>query len=193
MTLALRIIKVNNDESTTTIFINADKGSEFTVAEYIPVSKEIFINDSIVFPLGKVYVQNEVMLKHHFFIFSEYFEKSPNNGKYLTYNSDGLSNKHKFVLIASRTDTTFQEMSLTKAVEPDLNNYSLNNQLIDLRNIQYDATDYESLDTLKFYIKKATIKPFNFQTSGKVNSTYNINKITLDKTPVDSVLFVKKK
>ncbi|MDO1451957.1 hypothetical protein Q0590_37155 [Rhodocytophaga aerolata] len=183
--LALRIRTVNRAESTTTILAGLDEESEFLAAVYYPVSEKIIINDSMVFHPGKIFIQDAVKLKHHFFIFSSYYEKSASNWKNITYESSGSPNQYGLVLDANRNDTTFNEVTYTLG-EKFLDYYSLNNGLIDVHNRQFNVGDFEKLDTLKFYLKKTKIR------SSDIGKYYQ-NKISLEEQPIDSVLFVRRK
>jgi hypothetical protein len=183
--LALRIRTVNRAESTTTILAGLDEESEFLAAVYYPVSEEIIINDSMVFHPGKILIQDAVKLKHHFFIFSSYYEKSAGNWKNITYQSSGSPNKYGLVLHANRNDTTFNEVTYTLGEEV-LDYYSLNNGLIDVHNKQFNVGDFEKLDTLKFYLKKTKLR------SSDIGKYYQ-NKISLEEQPLDSILFVRRK
>jgi hypothetical protein len=176
---------VNRAESVRTIFTGLDEESEFLAAVYHPVAQEVVINDSTVFHPGKIFIQDAVKLKHRFFIFSSYYEKSASNWKNITYESSGSPNQYGLVLHANRNDTTFNEVTYTLG-EEFLDYYSLNNGLIDVHNKQFDVGDFEKLDTLKFYLKKTKIR------SSDIGKYYQ-NKISLEEQPLDSVLFVRSK
>lgn len=191
--LWLRIVSVIREESSTTIFSDLNEESEFVAAIYSPIVNKIVLDDSTKFFPGTIYVQDAVKLKHHFYIFSSYYEKSPSKNREVTYQSEGHLNKSMLVLKADRDDTIFQEMVSSKEKIPKLDFYTLNHQVMDAQNRKFDIAAKGELDTLKFYIKKAFIKPYEVAGTGKIVSEYYIHTITLGKEPVDSLLYVRKK
>ncbi|WP_299705914.1 hypothetical protein [uncultured Pontibacter sp.] len=189
--LVLRIISVKNAESHgVSLDRELAKENGFFAAEYTPIKTKVLIGDSLEFILGSAWIHEPIKVEHRFFIFNSYYAKSPVgelNWKYTAGNIDsGL------VLTVAKNDTVLNEMFFAKNELPQLKTYSLENQLVDKEGNHFNLADYTDVDTVRLYVKKASIVP-DRPISSATESEYILYKIKLHKEPVDSVLFVKRR
>jgi hypothetical protein len=189
--LVLRIVNVKNAES---LGISLDKElakeNGFLAAEYIPIKSKISIGDSLEFHLGSAWIHEPIQLKHRLFIFNSYYSKSPVGEPNLNYTAGDADNG--FVLTVTKNDTALNEMFFAKGELPQLKTYSLENQLVDKNGNLFNLTDYTDIDTVRLYIKKASVVP-DLPVSSAIESEYILYKIKLEKEPVDSALFIKRR
>jgi len=190
-TVIMRAVKVSRDESTSYSFTKEGaKMQGFLAAEYFPESNEMRIQDSIIFRPGNIWIHDAIKLKHRFFIFNEYFEKSSSGGKNIFYDSNGDKNKNRLILSTDKSDSIFKNMTTNSDFDSEFEMYILDDELINNRNAKHNVDEFKNLDTLKFYIKRTKIKPLDENIRLKGSMAY---EIVTDKDPIDSILYYKSK
>ena len=189
--LAIRFISVKNAESySISLDKELAKENDFLAAEYLPLRSKIVIGDSLEFILGSVWIHEPIQLKHRLFILDSYYARSATGEPNLKYTASNIDNT--FMLTVGRNDTTLNEMFFSKDDFPQLKTYALENQLVDIKGNHFNLADYSEVDTLRLYVKKANIVSDQPVSSAK-DPEYILYRIKLDRNPVDSALFVKRK
>ncbi|PVY40108.1 hypothetical protein [Pontibacter virosus] len=188
--LVLRIINVKNAEGQgITLGKELARENGFLAAEYVPVRNYVKVDESVAV-LGSAWIHEPIKLKHRLFIFDSYYSKQPDGEPSLKYSAKESGND--FVLSVARNDTALNEMFFAKNGLPELRFYSLENELVDEKGNRFRVEDHTKVDTIKLYVKKASLVP-DRPIGAATDSDYVLYKIELDKEPVDSVLFVKKR